>query len=133
MTTRAQSKAKQETTAQAAADQAVAEGHAPGEVPEATVAEGQVPGERQITAPGDGPADTTDPTERVSTVVVDGKTLAEAAQAGVGAVVGYVKTGEATPPGANPNRDTDKDRHEEYEVGGVRLRHNLETGKSERI
>ncbi|WKU03750.1 hypothetical protein [Micromonospora sp. HUAS LYJ1] len=135
MATSAQRKPKADeapNTAQAAAEQVAAEGHAPGQVPEVTVAEGQVPGERQITAPGDGPADTTDPRERVSTVVVSGDKLAEAAKDGVGAVVGYVKTGEV-PPAGDPSRDTSKDRYEEYEVGGVKLRRNLETGKSERI
>ncbi|MEU5945134.1 hypothetical protein ABZ793_06175 [Micromonospora sp. NPDC047465] len=122
-------------TAQQAAEKVAAEGHATGQpAPQATVAEGQVPGERQITAPGDGPADTTNPRERVSTVVVAGDKLAEAAKDGVGAVVGYVKTGEAPEPGApDPNRDAKKDRYEEYEVGGVKLRRNLETGKSERV
>lgn len=125
----------EKTTAQQAAEQVAAEGHAPGQpAPQATVAEGQVPGERQITAPGDGPADTTDPRERVSTVVVSGDKLAEAAKDGVGAVVGYVKTGEIPPAGqGDPNRDTKNDRYEEYEVGGVKLRRNLETGKSERV
>jgi hypothetical protein len=121
-------------TAQEVANKAAAEGHTTGQVPEVTVAEGQVPGERQITAPGDGPADTTNPREQVSTVVVAGDKLADAAKDGVGAVVGYVKTGEAPEPGApDPNRDTKKDRYEEYEVGGVKLRRNLETGKSERL
>lgn len=125
----------EQTTAQAAAEQVAAEGHAPGQpAPQATVAEGQVPGERQITAPGDGPADTTDPRERVSTVIVSGDKLAEAAKDGVGAVVGYVKTGETpAPAAADPERDTKQDRYEEYEVGGVKLRRNVETGKSERI
>lgn len=123
------------TTAQEAADKVAAEGHAPGQpAPQATVAEGQVPGERQITAPGDGPADTTDPRELVSTVVVSGDKLAEAAKDGVGAVVGYVKTGETPPAGqGDPDRDAKNDRFEEYEVGGVKLRRNLETGKSERV
>ncbi len=98
--------------------------------PEVTVAEGQVVGERQVTAPGDGPADTTDPRERVSTVEVSGDKLAEAAKAGIGAVVGYVKTGEVSD---GQDRDTSADRFEEYEVGGVKIRRNMETGKSERI
>lgn len=126
--------AADKTTAQQAADQVRAEGHVTGEQPGVTVAEGQVLGERQITAPGDGPADTTDPREMVSTVQPSGEKLAEAAKAGIGAVVGYVKTGDAAPAGqADPNRDTSKDRFEEYEVGGVWLRRNMETGKSERI
>ncbi|MET0492913.1 MAG: hypothetical protein ABW000_07245 [Actinoplanes sp.] len=136
MSTRAQNtqqKTQAEQTVQAAAGTAAAQGHKPGEVPAVTVAEGQVLGERAVTAPGDGPADTTDPKELVSTVPVSGDKLAEAAKAGVGAVVGFVKTGDAPAPGADPNRDETKDRYEEYEVSGVKLRRNLETGKSQRV
>lgn len=120
-------------TAQEVADKVLAEGHAPGEKPNVTVVEGQVPGEPSAVAPGDAPADTTDPREQVSTVVISGDKLAEAAKAGQGPVAGYVKTGDAPAPGQpDPNRDTSTDRYEEYEVGGVKLRRNLETGKSER-
>ncbi|AYF30612.1 hypothetical protein CSH63_24840 [Micromonospora tulbaghiae] len=121
-------------TAQEVADKVAAEGHTPGERPNVTIVEGQQPGDPSAVAPGDAPADTTDPRERVSTVPVDAAKAAEAAKAGQGPVAAYVKTGDTPVTGpADPNRDVKKDRYEEYEHQGVKLRRNMETGKSERV
>lgn len=93
------------------------------------------------TTPGDAPADTTDPRELVSTVIPSAEQQAEAARTGV-APAGYVKTGEVPaprrdpapgPPGYDLYGDDTADRVEEYEVGGVRLRRNIETGTSQRV
>lgn len=126
---------KERKTAAEVADEARTEGHVTGEQPRVTVAEGDVPGQPDTdTAPGDAPADTWDPKERVSTVLVAGEQAAQAARDGVGAVVSHVKTGEVGGPGAlDPNRDTSEDRYEEYEVQGVTVRRNMETGESKRV
>lgn len=109
--------------------------HTPGQRPNTTRADGP-------TMPGDAPADTTDPRELVSTILVAGDQAAAAARTGVPAA-GYVKTGEVTllgdrgdvRPYSPPDLydDGTGDRFEEYEVGGVWLRRNMETGLSERI
>ncbi|AYF31469.1 hypothetical protein CSH63_29290 [Micromonospora tulbaghiae] len=105
--------------------------HTPGERPGSTRAD-------TPTVPGDAPADTTDPREMVSTVIPSAEAQAEAARTGVPAA-GYVKTGEIpTPrrdpaPGVDLYADNTTDRVEEYEVGGVRIRRNVETGNSRRI
>lgn len=80
-----------------------------------------------VTAPGDGPADTTDPTERASTVTP---------QPGEEALkVGTVNAVVPLPAVEEPAREGE-DRVEEYDVVGpdgetVRVRRNIETGKSE--
>lgn len=81
-----------------------------------------------VTAPGDGPADTTDPTERASTVTPNPGP--EAMAAGTVNAVKPLPKVEAT---AAPEGEA---RTEEYEVAGpdgkpVRVRRNIETGKSE--
>lgn len=81
-----------------------------------------------VTAPGDGPADTTDPTELASSANPD---KAAAAQAGHGTVNAVVKTGTA--PRASRKG---KDRVETYEATRpdgtkVKVTRNIETGKSE--
>lgn len=80
-----------------------------------------------VTAPGDGPADTTDPTEIASTVTPDpGPEAVEA-----GTVNAVVKVGETT----DKKRDTKSDRFEEYDAVKpdgtvVHIKRNIETGES---
>jgi hypothetical protein len=80
-----------------------------------------------VTAPGDGPADTTDPTERASTVTP--QPGPEALKAGtVNGVVPLPKLEE-------PERDEANDRTEEYEAvkpdgSKVTVVRNIETGES---
>lgn len=79
-------------------------------------------------APGDAPADTTDPDERASTVVPDKGAAAEAGYGTVNAVV----------PLATPEKVAERkreDRVEEYEQVGpdgkvVRVKHNIDTGET---
>ncbi|GAA2456978.1 hypothetical protein [Streptomyces macrosporus] len=80
------------------------------------------------TAPGDGPADTTDPAERATSVTPD---KGAAAQAGHGTVNTVVPL--STPE--TEERDTSKDRIETYRATRpdgteVEVTHNLETGES---
>ena len=123
-------RAKNETQdAKAAADEAAQEGHVTGERSDATTVEGEMPGDPAVnTAPGDAPADTTNPNERISTVMPSGREAAEAAKLGL-PVVAYVKTGEV----GKEERDESKDRYEEYEVQGVKIKRNMETGESQRV
>ncbi len=83
------------------------------------------------TAPGDGPADTTDPTEMASSVRPD---KAAAAQAGHGTVNAVVKL---DPPEAPAEAEAEH-RIEEYDVRGpdgkvVRVKHNIDTGETELV
>jgi hypothetical protein len=110
------------------AEKAAKEGHKTGDRPNVTTVEGENPGDPQVnTAPGDAPFETTDPSERISTVIPSGAEVAEAAKAGL-PVVAYVKLPE-------PERDDEdrEDRTERYTVGGVEIEHNLETGESRRV
>lgn len=81
-----------------------------------------------VTAPGDGPADTTDPTERASTVTP---------QPGPEALkVGTVNAVKPLPKVEATARDGE-DRTEEYDVTApdgavVRVVRNIETGESKR-
>lgn len=80
-----------------------------------------------VTEPGDGPADTTDPTEAASSVSPD---KGAAAQAGYGTVNAVVPL----KPRRRPERDKGKDRTETYEVEGpdgepVKVTRNIETGE----
>lgn len=80
-----------------------------------------------IVAPGDAPADTTDPTERASTVEPD---KAAAARAGHDTVNSVVKIGED-----KPERDGGKDRVEKYKATRpdgteVTVTHNVDTGET---
>jgi hypothetical protein len=120
--------------AKSAAEESQQEGHVTGERSGTTTVEGEMPGDPAInTAPGDAPADTTDPRERISTLIPSGAEAAEAAKAGL-PVVAYVKTGMARLPfGPDPDRDVSEDRTERYEVQGVEIEHNLETGESKRV
>ena len=84
-----------------------------------------------VTEPGDGPADTTDPTERASSASPD---KGAAATAGFGTVNAVVKL-----PDRKRREPTDKpqDRTESYEVEGpdgepVTLTRNIETGETKR-
>lgn len=84
-----------------------------------------------VTEPGDGPADTTDPTERASSATPD---KGAAAAAGFGTVNAVVKLPDRK---RRPNRDADKaeDRTETYEVEGpdgdmVTVTRNIETGET---
>lgn len=82
-----------------------------------------------VTAPGDGPADTTDPTEIASTVTPRPGPEAFAA----GTVNGVVKVGNTTD--SKPKKAS-KDRYEEYDANKpngdvVRIKRNIETGASE--
>lgn len=80
--------------------------------------------------PGDAPFDTTDPSERVSSVSPD---KAAAAAAGFGTVNAVVPLPAAEVPAAPKG----KDRIEKYEVTGpdgklVTVEHNLDTGETKR-
>lgn len=82
-----------------------------------------------ITAPGDGPADTTDPREIASSVSPD---KGAAAMAGHGTVNAVVKVGDIPEP---KERDSSKDRVEKYKTAKpdgtqVTVTHNLETGET---
>lgn len=84
------------------------------------------------TAPGDAPADTTDPTERASTRVPNPGPEAQAA----GTVQGVVPV--EGPAVDDPKADRDDDEWEEYDSPGpdnqpVRVRHNLRTGRTEKV
>lgn len=79
-------------------------------------------------APGDAPADTTDPAERASTVQPD---KAAAAAAGHGTVNAVVKVGEDKPA----ERDGGNDRIEKYPAvrpdgTEVTVTHNIDTGET---
>jgi hypothetical protein len=82
------------------------------------------------TAPGDGPADTTDPTEHASS---------RRPQPGEAALAaGTVNAVVSIPAPVQPTRDTSKDRFEEYDTTApdgstVRMRHNLDSGRTEVI
>ena len=81
------------------------------------------------TAPGDGPADTTDPNELASTV--DHPDKAAAAKAGHGTVNAVVKIGDLS----EQERDGKNDRIETYKATApdgseVTVKHNLETGET---
>ena len=79
------------------------------------------------TAPGDGPADTTDPTERASSVTP---------QPGPEALkVGTVNAVQPLPKAEEPKGDSKGDRVETYKATRpdgeeVTVKHNLETGES---
>ena len=79
------------------------------------------------TAPGDGPADTTDPSERASSVTP---------QPGEEALkVGTVNAVQPIPPGEKPKRDSKNDRVEKYKATRpdgteVTVTHNLDTGET---
>lgn len=79
------------------------------------------------TAPGDGPADTTDPTERASSVTP---------QPGEEALkVGTVNAVQPIPADAAPKRDGKNDRTETYKAtkpdgSEVTVKHNLDTGET---
>ena len=79
------------------------------------------------TAPGDGPADTTDPSERASSVTP---------QPGPEALkVGTVNAVQPIPQDAVPERDSKNDRIEKYkaekpEGSKVTITHNLDTGET---
>lgn len=79
-----------------------------------------------VTAPGDGPADTTDPTERASTVTPNPGPEA--------LKVGTVNAVKPLPEVEEPAREGE-DRTEEYDMVGpdgetVRVVRNIETGES---
>ncbi len=83
------------------------------------------------TAPGDGPADTTDPTEIASSVRPDKAAAVEAGHGTVNAVV-KVEPLEVT------EAEKAEDRVEEYDVRGpdgklVRVKHNIDTGETELV
>lgn len=79
------------------------------------------------TAPGDGPADTTDPTERASSVTP---------QPGPEALkVGTVNAVQPIPADEPEKRDSKKDRVEKYKAtrpngDEVTVTHNLDTGET---
>ena len=79
------------------------------------------------TAPGDGPADTTDPSERASSVTP---------QPGPEALkVGTVNAVQPVPQDEKPVRDSKKDRTEKYEAvkpdgTKVTVTHNIDTGET---
>ena len=79
------------------------------------------------TAPGDGPADTTDPTERASSVTP---------QPGEEALkVGTVNAVQPLPKDESDERDSKNDRVETYKAtrpdgSEVTVKHNLDTGET---
>lgn len=79
------------------------------------------------TQPGDGPADTTDPSERASSVTP---------QPGPEALkVGTVNAVQPVPQDEKPARDSKKDRIEKYEAvkpdgTKVTVTHNIDTGET---
>jgi len=89
--------------------------------------------EPSTTAPGDGPADTTDPTEVAVSVPFSPGDAARAA--------GTVNTVRPVGTDKMPPRDESNDRIEEYDViigigkaaRTVSMRHNIETGKTETV
>jgi hypothetical protein len=79
-------------------------------------------------APGDGPYDTVDPTERATSVTPD---KGAAALKGFGVVNAVVPL----PPLPKPERDSSEDRIETYEAVGpdgkpVKITHNIDTGET---
>lgn len=84
-----------------------------------------------VTAPGDGPADTTDPSERATSVSPRPGDVAKR--------VGTVNAVEKLPDANEGNPEEDQeDRVEEYEAtkpdgSKVTVRHNLNTGNTEQI
>lgn len=81
--------------------------------------------------PGDAPFDTTDPTERVSSVSPDEAAAAAAGHGTVNAVV-------PMPEPERPKTETRKARVEKYDVLGpdgkyVTVEHNLDTGETKRV
>lgn len=80
-----------------------------------------------VTEPGDGPADTTDPDERASSVTP---------QPGEEAIkVGTVNAVQPVPQEEKPQRDSKKDRIEKYEAvkpdgTKVTVSHNIDTGET---
>ena len=81
------------------------------------------------TAPGDGPADTTDPTERASTVGGDKKAAAEAGHLTVNAVQPLPKV-EA--PAGVDKKDQRIEKYEATTPDGktVTVTHNIDTGET---
>lgn len=84
-----------------------------------------------VTEPGDGPADTTDPTEQASSATPDKGAAAEAGYGTVNAVVKLPDRKRREP------KDKPKDRTETYEVEGpngemVTVTRNMETGETKR-
>lgn len=79
------------------------------------------------TAPGDGPADTTDPTERASSVTpMPGPEALK---------VGTVNAVQPIPSDPEPKRDSKSDRIETYKAtkpdgSEVTVKHNLDTGET---
>ncbi len=83
-----------------------------------------------VTAPGDGPADTTDPNELASSATPD---KGAAAQAGHGTVNAVVKVGDAPEGPVATSLPKSKQRIETYEATKpdgtvVTVTHNLDTG-----
>ncbi|CAL9607165.1 hypothetical protein SUDANB95_05513 [Actinosynnema sp. ALI-1.44] len=84
------------------------------------------------TAPGDGPADTTDPAELASSVEPDKAAAARAGHGTVNAVVPVGRTDE------QPERDTKNDRIERFPAvrpdgTKVTVERNIETGESKLV
>lgn len=84
-----------------------------------------------VTAPGDGPADTTDPSERASSASPDKGAAAKAGHGTVNAVVPLPKVEKSA-------GSKEKERTERYTVDGpdgkpVTIERNIETGVRKRI
>jgi hypothetical protein len=81
-----------------------------------------------VTAPGDGPADTTDPTEIASTVIPQPGPEAFA----VGTVNAVVKTGEIPEVAQVDEKDHRVEEYDATKPDGsvVRVRHNIDTGET---
>ena len=82
-----------------------------------------------VTAPGDGPADTTDPTERASTVGGDKKAAAAAGHLTVNAVVPV----ESAPSSSAPaEKDQRIEKYKAVKPDGteVTVTHNIDTGET---
>lgn len=80
-----------------------------------------------VTAPGDGPADTTDPTERASSV-----TPAPSAEAlKVGTVNAVIPLPKVEPAAESGNARTEEYKATRPDGSEVTITRNIETGKSE--
>lgn len=80
-----------------------------------------------VTAPGDGPADTTDPTEIASSATPD---KAAAAKAGHGTVNAVVKVGEVPETNTVAEKDQRVEKYKATRPDGtvVTVTHNIDTG-----
>lgn len=82
-----------------------------------------------VTAPGDGPADTTDPTEQASTVTPDKGAAAKAGHLTVNGVV-KVDSPAAAPAVAKKDQRVEKYKATKPDGTEVTVTHNIDTGET---